>query len=248
MRTTTLSIAGVLSLWLVAAGATAADGPGNTPSESAPAKTKLERPGWRPGPSAKPPGSAHSGGVGAAGAQAKPKKPSDPPPVQGVEPASPGGQLGSEHDQGQRRRQAGVGLRPSSPPAPDDPALRPDERRAKRELRRREVAAALGEKAARHPNVQTELRHHAWRLARLNRMLELANQRKEPKLVARIEKLRAVELTRHRNRLESLRQHPELGQASVGTAAPLDSSNPGLPPSTSATVEVSPAASTGGVR
>jgi hypothetical protein len=54
------------------------------------------------------------------------------------------------------------------------------------------------------PSVREELRRHAQRLARLQRIRALANEKKEPALVARADALIAREEQRHTTKLEVL--------------------------------------------
>lgn len=205
--------------------------------------------GHRPGPGSagKPSTYSHGPGASLGESGAKPKRPTGQPPGQSASAAAQTNPGFTGSDERERRRRAKVG-RNASPPSPDDPRIRADERRAKRELRRREVIATLGENTLEHPRVRTELQHHAWRLARLNRMLELADHAKNQQLTARIEKLRAAEMARHQRRLQALRRPADQPPAMASDIPLAHSSKPPILPSTDTSSAAKPESTTGGAR
>jgi hypothetical protein len=79
--------------------------------------------------------------------------------------------------------------------------------------------------------VQNEVRHHAWRMARLKRMRELALEKKNDKLVAKIDRLEQKENTRHERAMAREKMASLAGTA--GSAAmpvaevPMDSARVG---------------------
>ena len=83
-----------------------------------------------------------------------------------------------------------------------------EERKASREergkKRRAELKAELGAKALGAP-IREELKHHAWRVARLRRLIELAEASDRPELKERAEKLLVQEDERHTARLAKLK-------------------------------------------
>ncbi len=79
-------------------------------------------------------------------------------------------------------------------------------RRARRQKRRAELRAKWGDALLRHPAVRAELKVHAWRLARLHRIRQLATgaDAGKPDVVARVDALIAKEQARHDKRMATL--------------------------------------------
>jgi hypothetical protein len=118
------------------------------------------------------------------------------------------------------------------PPSPDEPSANAEKRRTRRTQRTQELTARFGHELVARPNVRAELARHAWRIARLNKMAELAQTAKNDKFVTRVERLRQAENTRHESRLEKLKQNPSEatgGAPSALSATP--SANPASSPS-----------------
>jgi len=78
-----------------------------------------------------------------------------------------------------------------------DNAAESDQRRERRSAQLRELRSRWGDDALKRPEVRDELREHAWRLARLKRLRELAAEKKNEKLLSRIERLEQKENERH---------------------------------------------------
>ncbi|MBN2192594.1 MAG: hypothetical protein JW751_07230 [Polyangiaceae bacterium] len=91
----------------------------------------------------------------------------------------------------------------------------------------------------RRPALLGELRVHAWRMARLEGIKQLATDEDDTDLVARCDALIAREEARHVRRMEGLRTGPGAGSAAPGTSAA--EAEPGSPKAPTATPE--PAAS-----
>ncbi|MGC4063184.1 MAG: hypothetical protein QM784_00750 [Polyangiaceae bacterium] len=115
------------------------------------------------------------------------------------------------------------------------------ERRSDRLARIRELKNRWGGRTLMQPNVRDELRHHAWRVARLKRMRELALEKKNDKLVAKIDQLEQKENARH-ERAMARQQAAAAGSsalpipdATVGSVHPGGTSHPKSdPPASSA--------------
>jgi hypothetical protein len=83
-----------------------------------------------------------------------------------------------------------------------------EERQAKRQERRKERRAKIKEKwgdLVKRPEVQNELKKHARRLARLNRLLALAVEAKKDDKKKKIEELIEKENKRHETRMAQLK-------------------------------------------
>lgn len=78
-------------------------------------------------------------------------------------------------------------------------------RKERRRERREEVKRLWGE-LHKQPAARNELRVHAWRMARLNRMRTIAKADGKDKLVARIDTLMEKERTRHKRKMEQLKE------------------------------------------
>jgi hypothetical protein len=99
------------------------------------------------------------------------------------------------------------------------------ERRSQRLARIRELKERWGAESLKQPNVQNELRHHAWRLARLKRMRELALEKKSDKLVARVDLLEQKENLRH-DRAMAREKRGVAATNAAGSAVPSGSAPP----------------------
>ena len=86
--------------------------------------------------------------------------------------------------------------------------LRKD-RKDRAQQAREEIAKVVGENPL-HPSVREELRNHAWRIARLNQLIYLAELDKKPELKERAQKLVEKENASHQERLKSLLSKPEV--------------------------------------
>ena len=83
------------------------------------------------------------------------------------------------------------------------------DRHKARRMRRRAARKAFLAKWGRihkRPAVHAELRLHAWRLARLDRLRTLAVEKDKDDLVKRIDELKAKEMARHENRMNALKK------------------------------------------
>lgn len=99
------------------------------------------------------------------------------------------------------------------------------------ELRQRWGSAVLEDQAARQ-----ELRQHAWRVARLQRMRELAVQEKKTKLVERIDDLLKREDTQHEQRLQKIRARlTDAGPMPSASGSEATPSAPSIPSTTGGT-------------
>lgn len=90
-----------------------------------------------------------------------------------------------------------------------DGGLPEDQQRKQRRERRREHRAELrqkwGDALLRHPAVRAELRTHAWRLARLHRVRQLADAAGKKAVVERVDALIAKEQARHDKHMATLK-------------------------------------------
>ncbi len=77
----------------------------------------------------------------------------------------------------------------------------------RKEKHRRELRAKLKDRPL-APPLRKELRRHAWRVARIQRLIELAEAREKPELKARAEKLLKRELEKHGKRVSEHLQSP----------------------------------------
>ncbi|MBW2455600.1 MAG: hypothetical protein JRI68_13865 [Deltaproteobacteria bacterium] len=94
---------------------------------------------------------------------------------------------------------------------------RQDRRKARRMRRRAARKAFLAKWGHIHkrPAVKAELRLHAWRMARLDRLRSLAVEESKDDVVKRIDELKAKEQARHDKRMGNLKK-----AAPAGSAAP----------------------------
>lgn len=93
------------------------------------------------------------------------------------------------------------------------------ERSERRKHRLKELRGRWGEGNLKQPACQEELRHHAWRLARLKRMRELATERKNTKQLAKLDALEKKEQARH-ERAMAKHQHGGVAPSASGAPAP----------------------------
>jgi len=104
------------------------------------------------------------------------------------------------------------------------------ERRARHAARVAELRQSWGEEVLQDQAARQELRQHAWRVARLQRMRELAVQGNKTKVVARIDDLLKREATLHEQRLQKIRARltdaGPMPSASAPPSAPSAPSNP----------------------
>jgi hypothetical protein len=119
---------------------------------------------------------------------------------------------------------------PSGSVAPDehrhhDGQANSGERHERRLARLRELRERYGSDLLKTPPVREELEHHAWRLARLKRMRELATEKKNDKLIAKIDQLEKKENERHE---KAMNRFKERGATSApeGSAVPSPSAVP----------------------
>ncbi len=100
---------------------------------------------------------------------------------------------------------------------------RHDRRKARRERRRnaRKAFIAKWGRIHKRPAVNAELRLHAWRMARLDRLRTLAVEEDKEDVVKRIDDLKAKEQARHEKRMGNLKK-----AAPAGSAAPADTPAP----------------------
>lgn len=77
-------------------------------------------------------------------------------------------------------------------------------RKERREKRRAEIKAKWGD-LVQHPAVRAELKVHAWRIARLNRIRSLADAAGKQDVVARVDSLTAKENARFEKHMETLK-------------------------------------------
>lgn len=77
-------------------------------------------------------------------------------------------------------------------------------RKERRRVHREEIKKSLGD-LQRKPLVKAELKLHAWRIARLNRLRAIADTDGKTETVARIDKLIAKENDRHQKRMDHLK-------------------------------------------
>lgn len=122
----------------------------------------------------------------------------------GAHPAGSGsdGRPGRAHTD---REDAGPNSSTSKPnPLSSDLPLRP--RAERRHAKREALKQRWGDAALSKPAVRSELRVHAWRLARLARLERLARDAGKDAAVARIQRLRDRENTRHQRKMDALAQ------------------------------------------
>ncbi len=86
--------------------------------------------------------------------------------------------------------------------------LRKD-RKERAEKNRADVAQVVGEDPL-HPSVREELRNHAWRIARLNQIIYLAELDKKEKLAEKAKELIEKEKASHDERLKGILTRPEV--------------------------------------
>jgi len=100
---------------------------------------------------------------------------------------------------------------------------RQDRRKARRMRRRAARKAFLAKWGHIHkrPAVRAELRLHAWRMARLDRLRALAVEEGKDDVVKRIDELKAKEQARHEARMNKLKS-----AAPAGSAAPAETAAP----------------------
>jgi hypothetical protein len=120
--------------------------------------------------------------------------------------------------------------------APLGSVLNPDELRHRdranrlkfREARRakvKQIRERWGTDIVKAPGVKEELSHHFWRLARLKRMRALATEKKNEKLISRIDKLEQKEIERHEKAMSQLKAqasnvNPESSAAPASSVVP----------------------------
>ena len=93
--------------------------------------------------------------------------------------------------------------------------------RAERIRARREaVRQKWGGDLVAHPGVRAELRLHAWRMARLRTIKQIAQKEGREKLAARADALIAREVARHERRMGQLKENPNLPPSGSASAAP----------------------------
>lgn len=80
-----------------------------------------------------------------------------------------------------------------------------DTRKERREERKTKIKEKWGEDALKHPAVRAELKIHARRVARLNRIRALAKAEGKDTVVERVDKVLAKENTRHEKHMETLK-------------------------------------------
>lgn len=95
---------------------------------------------------------------------------------------------------------------------------RDSDRKSRADLHRNKLKKAHGKRAD-DPAMQAEFARHAWRVARLNRLIELAEASERVEAAERARLLLQQEETHHANRLLKLSQNP----ASTGNAEPVGS-------------------------
>jgi hypothetical protein len=90
----------------------------------------------------------------------------------------------------------------------DRKGVRHDRRKARRMRRRAARKAFLAKWGHIHkrPAVNAELRLHAWRVARMDRLRALAVEEGKDDVVKRIDELKAKEQARHENRMNNLKK------------------------------------------
>ena len=127
------------------------------------------------------------------------------------------------------------------------------DRKERSEKRREEIVKVVGDKPL-HPAVREELRSHAWRIARLNQLVFLAEVDNKAKIGERAKELIEKENTAHDERLKALlakaeiknyKPKPQPAAAPVkasGPAQKLPAGHPPLPTSTPTTKQPSGAA------
>lgn len=91
----------------------------------------------------------------------------------------------------------------------------------------RELRGQWGQDTLKLPAVREELEHHAWRLARLKRMRDLATEKKNDKVLSKVDKLEQKENTRHEKAMARLKSQ---GSAATpeGSAMPTPSAIPSV--------------------
>ena len=77
-------------------------------------------------------------------------------------------------------------------------------RKARRQERREEIKKKWGP-LSEHPGMRAELKVHAWRMARLNRVRAVAKAEEKTELVSRVDKLIDKEKARHQRRMDTLK-------------------------------------------
>jgi hypothetical protein len=101
----------------------------------------------------------------------------------------------------------------SAAPAPLDDKLRGETRAKRQQERRDQLKLRYGLELLQRAPIRAELKTHAWRMARLERMQTLAaaitNAAKRQKTTERLNKLIAKENARHERQLEQLRHQGE---------------------------------------
>jgi hypothetical protein len=103
-------------------------------------------------------------------------------------------------------------------------------RAERRSKRRAEISKRWGEWVHRR-EFRSVFRRHAWRMARLRRIVELATEQKNPTLKERAEKLIEKEDQRYAQRLEKLKERA--ASAAGSAAATPSTAPPSVAPATS---------------
>ncbi len=176
--------------------------------------------------------------LGATGARAAPDKPERPAKEHGHEShgkaeAAEGARGKSDEAHaaapgkgGEARGKSGE-ARPDDPPGRDKDKATPEERARTREQRRKqhreELKSHYGADLLHRPPILAELKTHAWRMARLERMKTLAeaiaDAGKRKKTLERLDKLVEKERARHDRHMEDLRNQKA---AAAGSAEPTE--------------------------
>ena len=179
-------------------------------------------------PNGPPMASARRGGPSAVGAAAQPRPgPGGPnarrehaghPPPGAMPPMGsarrlPNARPGFPGDAGPGMR--GPGWRGPRP----DGAKMMGARRAKRRHLLREYANAWGRESLERPDVQTALKVHAWRMARLRRAQALATEKDDAKLTETIQELMAKERSRFARRMAQLTGKDSTASPSTASSA-----------------------------
>lgn len=131
-------------------------------------------------------------------------------------PSGSGGPMASPHGSAGPER----GLHHDADAGPDEQA-----RHERRLAKLRELRGHWGEDTLKTPSAREELEHHAWRLARLNRMRELATEKKNDKLLSKLDKLDQKENERHEKAMTKLKTGAP-GAKTEGSAMPKPSAVP----------------------